>query len=123
MVHTKAATRYTESNTVTHTVAAHTLWYHINPFKSLSLNTFLPPPFFPPFFFRYSFEMGPVHFAAIDTDAYGFDEVAYILDDQYTWLEEDLKAVNRSITPWVVRVFIYLPFKRGLFVVSLDCSP
>jgi hypothetical protein len=67
--------------------------------------------------------MGPVHFAAIDTDAYGFDEVAYILDDQYTWLEEDLKAVNRSITPWVVRVFIYLPFKRirGLFVVSLDC--
>ena len=48
--------------------------------------------------------MGPVHFAAIDTDAYGFDEVAYILDDQYRWLEEDLKAVNRSITPWVVRL-------------------
>ena len=122
MVHTKAATRYTELNTVTHTVAAsHTLWHAhhpANPFKSLSLNPFLPPPFFFPLFFRYSFEMGPVHFAAIDTDAYGFDEVAYILDDQYTWLKEDLKAVNRSITPWVVRVFIYLPFKRirGLFV-------
>lgn len=50
----------------------------------------------------YSFEMGPVHFSAIDTDAYGFDEVAYILEDQFSWLSEDLAAVNRTNTPWVV---------------------
>merc|ERR1711871_123222 len=50
----------------------------------------------------YSFEMGPVHFAVIDTDAYGFDEVAYLLAEQYEWLTSDLAAVDRGRTPWVV---------------------
>ena len=45
---------------------------------------------------------GPVHFAAIDTDAWGFDEVAYVLQDQFDWLKADLASVDRSKTPWVV---------------------
>jgi len=50
----------------------------------------------------YSFDRGPVHFVVIDTDAYGFDEVAYVLDQQYTWLEADLLAVDREATPFIV---------------------
>ena len=50
----------------------------------------------------YSFEQGPVHFVALETDAYGFDEVAYALAPQYAWLEADLAAVDRAATPWVV---------------------
>ena len=50
----------------------------------------------------YSFDKGPVHFVAIDTDAWGFDEVAYILKQQYDWLTQDLEAVDKSITPWIV---------------------
>lgn len=43
-----------------------------------------------------------MHFLAIDTDAWGFDEVAYTLPAQYAFVTQDLKAVDRSITPWVV---------------------
>ena len=50
----------------------------------------------------FSFELGPVHFLMFDTDAYGFDEVAYMLRDQFEWIEADLMAVNRSRTPWIV---------------------
>jgi len=50
----------------------------------------------------YSFDHGPGHFVIIDTDAWGFDEVAYILDEQYNWLAKDLEAVDRKITPFVV---------------------
>ena len=34
--------------------------------------------------------------------AYGFDEVAYVLDQQYKWLEADLLAVDREATPFIV---------------------
>ena len=50
----------------------------------------------------YSFEQGPVHFVALETDAYGFDEVAYALAPQYAWLAAALAAVDRAATPWVV---------------------
>eukprot|EP00939_MAST-03C_sp_MAST-3C-sp1_P004519 g4519.t1 len=50
----------------------------------------------------YSFDRGPVHFVGIDTDAYGFDEVAYVLRPQYEWLERDLASVDRTLTPWVI---------------------
>ena len=43
-----------------------------------------------------------MHFTMFDTDAYGFDEVAYILDEQHAWLAADLAAVDRTRTPWVV---------------------
>jgi hypothetical protein len=51
---------------------------------------------------RYSFERGPVHFIVLDTDAWYFDEVAYVLQPQWTWLLADLAAVDRSVTPWVI---------------------
>lgn len=50
----------------------------------------------------YSFDKGPVHFVALDTDAWGFDEVADLLAPQYAWLVEDLAAVDRTKTPWIV---------------------
>jgi hypothetical protein len=50
----------------------------------------------------YSFEQGPVHFVVFDTDAYGFDEVAYALRPQYEWMQADLAAVDRERTPFVV---------------------
>jgi hypothetical protein len=50
----------------------------------------------------YSFELGPVHFTMFDTDAYGFDEVAFALRPQYEWLKADLAAVDRDRTPWIV---------------------
>lgn len=50
----------------------------------------------------YSFELGPVHFTMFDTDAYGFDEVAYVLEEQYRFIQADLAAVDRDRTPWIV---------------------
>jgi hypothetical protein len=59
----------------------------------------------------YSFEQGPVHFIAIDTDAYGFDEVAYILAPQYNWLKADLAGIDREKTPFVVLIgHRFVPF-------------
>ncbi len=52
------------------------------------------------FFFRYSFADGLVHFACINTELYaygGADPAA-----QLSWLERDLKGVDRAVTPWVV---------------------
>lgn len=43
-----------------------------------------------------------MHAIIIDTDAWGFDEVAYILEDQYNWLVQDLEAVDRDVTPFIV---------------------
>lgn len=34
--------------------------------------------------------------------SYGFDEVAYMLREQFEWLQADLQAVDRARTPWVV---------------------
>ena len=50
----------------------------------------------------YSYDKGAVHFISMDTDAWGFDEVAYILPEQYAFIEQDLKLVDRTVTPWIV---------------------
>jgi hypothetical protein len=50
--------------------------------------------------FWYSFVDGLVHFACINTELYeygGADPAA-----QLAWLESDLKAVDRSATPWLI---------------------
>merc|ERR1711871_515525 len=65
----------------------------------------------------YSFDLGPVHFIAIDTDGYAFGEVAYVLPPMYEWLEADLEAVDRSITPWIV-----LMGHRPMYCTSLTSS-
>ncbi|KAF2020392.1 Metallo-dependent phosphatase [Aaosphaeria arxii CBS 175.79] len=69
--------------------------------------------------FWYSFDNGMTHFIQLDTETdlgHGFigpDEVGgsegqgsgpfnITMDAQTTWLEADLKAINRSITPWIV---------------------
>lgn len=47
----------------------------------------------------YSLNVGPAHIVSMSTEAYFFYSGAAA---QYAWLEADLAAVNRSITPWVV---------------------
>lgn len=47
----------------------------------------------------YSYTVGLVHFVATSTEAYFFYPGESL---QYAWLEKDLEAVNRSVTPWVV---------------------
>ncbi|XP_074642806.1 acid phosphatase type 7-like [Tubulanus polymorphus] len=63
----------------------------------------------------YSFDMGPVHFIAFDTEVYyfqkdiGWDPIV----TQYRWLEDDLKKANlpenRAKHPWII-AFGHRPF-------------
>ncbi|CAD6208214.1 GSCOCG00010467001-RA-CDS [Cotesia congregata] len=55
----------------------------------------------------YSFNMGPVHFIAIETEAYYFMNYGIKqLVKQYEWLDQDLKEANkpenRAKRPWIV---------------------
>lgn len=44
----------------------------------------------------YSFNMGPVHFIAIETEAYYFMNYGIKqLVKQYEWLDQDLKEANK----------------------------
>lgn len=44
----------------------------------------------------YSFDLGPVHFIGIETEAYYFMNYGIKqLIKQYEWLDKDLKAANR----------------------------
>ncbi len=61
----------------------------------------------------YSFDIGPVHFIAFNSEAYYF--INYGLKSlvfQYEWLEKDLieatKPENRKLRPWIV-VFAHRP--------------
>ena len=51
-----------------------------------------------------SFNMGLVHVAMVDTDAYIYKPVQELAAPQYAWLERDLKSVDRSITPWLILI-------------------
>ncbi|BET01030.1 Purple acid [Nesidiocoris tenuis] len=55
----------------------------------------------------YSFDLGPIHFINLNTEAYYFPEYGLKLAiKQYLWLEEDLKkatsAENREKRPWII---------------------
>ena len=47
----------------------------------------------------YSYTVGLVHFVAMSSEAYFFYKGWEV---QYAWLEADLAAVDRSVTPWIV---------------------
>lgn len=47
----------------------------------------------------YSYNIGPVHFVAMSTEAYFFYAGAAA---QFAWMDADLSAVNRTQTPWVI---------------------
>eukprot|EP01126_Amoeba_proteus_P044311 TRINITY_DN4919_c0_g2_i1.p1 TRINITY_DN4919_c0_g2~~TRINITY_DN4919_c0_g2_i1.p1 ORF type:complete len:400 (+),score=68.84 TRINITY_DN4919_c0_g2_i1:74-1273(+) len=53
----------------------------------------------------YSFDYGPVHFIALNSEAVVF----WHWLKQYSWLEKDLASVNRQETPWVF-VFWHRPW-------------
>ena len=45
----------------------------------------------------WSYEVGLIHFVGIST------EHNYTIgSDQWLWLENDLKSVNRDVTPWII---------------------
>ena len=50
----------------------------------------------------YSFDHGPVHIVAIDTELPFYYGSWANISDQTEWLQRDLMAVNRTKTPWVV---------------------
>eukprot|EP00050_Salpingoeca_kvevrii_P007355 m.295622 g.295622 ORF g.295622 m.295622 type:complete len:472 (+) comp13230_c0_seq1:48-1463(+) len=50
----------------------------------------------------YSFDRGLVHFVVIDTDAWVYEPVFHLAKQQALWLEQDLKSVDRTKTPWVL---------------------
>jgi hypothetical protein len=58
----------------------------------------------------YSFNAGPVHFVAINTESNG-DLPGFFAPGtaQYEWIAADLAAVDRAVTPWIV-VFGHRPF-------------
>jgi len=49
-----------------------------------------------------------------DTDAYGFDEVAFILEEQYNWITQDLESVDKAVTP-----FIFMMSHRPMYCSSI----
>lgn len=49
-----------------------------------------------------SADVGPVHFALFQTDAWIYPFVYVLAGPQWEWLNADLAAVNRTRTPWVV---------------------
>lgn len=51
-----------------------------------------------------SFNVGLVHIAMVDTDSYIYEPVFPICAPQYEWLENDLKNVNRTQTPWLILI-------------------
>eukprot|EP01047_Picozoa_sp_COSAG01_P013604 COSAG01_NODE_645_length_14553_cov_32.925227_1_plen_621_part_00 len=61
----------------------------------------------------YSFDVpGLLHVVGIDTDSYaepdydtngnGASGQSFFIEEQYEWLEQDLRSVNRTETPWLV---------------------
>ena len=55
----------------------------------------------------YSFDVGPVHFIALSSEAYFWQY--WIVEQQYEFLKRDLASVNRTKTPWIV-TFGHRPF-------------
>ena len=43
----------------------------------------------------YSYEFGPIHFTVLSSEQ-------HLYGTQKDWLENDLKNVNRTATPWVI---------------------
>jgi hypothetical protein len=48
-------------------------------------------------FLLYSFDVGPIHIVYYSTE---HDFLRHSV--QYAWIEEDLRSVNRSRTPWLI---------------------
>jgi hypothetical protein len=46
----------------------------------------------------YSFDLGPVHFIILDSESFQY----FHMSPQYKWLENDLRSVNRTKTPWII---------------------
>lgn len=59
----------------------------------------------------WSYDVGLIHFVGMSTE-HDFS----IGSDQHTWLENDLKEVNRTATPWVI-----FSGHRPMYVNSDDC--
>lgn len=86
--------------------------------------------------FFYSFDLGLVHYVAIDTEIYAYQQQTaaslspFTREQQLAWLESDLAAANanRDRVPWVVAfghkgwymAYFRTPQARAL-ISRLDC--
>jgi hypothetical protein len=66
----------------------------------------------------YSFDISYIHFVAYSTEVYYSSTLYPNLIQQYNWIDADLAAVNRSVTPWVI-VFGHRP----MYCSNVDSMP
>ena len=54
----------------------------------------------------YSFDLGPAHFVFLNSyDSFVDENWSNAKSRQFVWLQEDLKAVSRARTPWIILAF------------------
>ena len=66
-----------------------------------------------PLFCRYGFDYGCIHFVLMSTE-HAFDPAS----PQYTFLEDHLRSVDRSVTPWLV-----FAGHRPMYIDSTNADP
>ena len=66
-----------------------------------------------PLLCRYGFDYGCIHFVLMSTE-HAFDPAS----PQYTFLEDHLRSVDRSVTPWLV-----FAGHRPMYIDSTDAEP
>ena len=54
--------------------------------------------------FYFSFNIGMIHFAVVNANAWVYACQHWMLAPMHAWLDRDLQIVNRTETPWVVLV-------------------
>ena len=72
-----------------------------------------------------SWDIGPAHIIAIDSEFYFFVwDGLHLIGEQYRWLEEDLKRANqpeqRAKHPWII-----VMYHRPMYcttIIGLDCN-
>ena len=84
-------------------------------YSIVSLHVF-PASQAPSFHFRYSYDYGLVHFIMMSTEHDMGNG-----SKQYTWLENDLKNVNRAKTPWIIIAGHRPMYTSQLAVGKIDC--
>lgn len=69
----------------------------------------------------YSFNVGPVHFVAIETEAYYFMNYGIKqLIKQYEWLDKDLREANKPEARYVIdRHAIHVTWKENFTILDL----
>ena len=57
-----------------------------------------------PSIFYFSFDVGLIHFAVVNSNAWVYSCQHWMLPAMHAWLDRDLASVNRTKTPWIVLI-------------------